>query len=561
MWVFHSTASARKRPIEESISRSSGDPMSTNTFTFANSRPSLFRALLYKEWRQVRSGVLWLVAIFLVIDALLTIFKSLALSSADYSYLFYVANGAAPVLAMLVASLTIAQELQTGTWNWSTSLPASPWQSFASKFLVWFAVSFSTVLLLNLIAAAACRLEIFNPQFDSVAQLSIEQAIFGFALGIQLYFAICIFVFFFEPLIGLCIAAALVGILQLLIQSISEYVGWQYSSIERDGNFLSIATLLFLHCLLSVILGVCSYRIYRWRWGAGHFWEWSRRERHPELSLDSVDSWSTTRLRKPTPLKAMLWLDWAGGAKPWLIFGTSIIALTAITRVAMTKGYVEFAGWLVPLCVIAFVAFGVNSFGKDRWRSRGLFLADKGLYQRAVAAKTTYCALFLSIFVLAAAYCQFYEFYFINSGGRFYHDWKQVAWEITNAASEFLVYSFGLFQLSLMAGATFRNPVISVLVAIIYFSLVTFSVQLTVDQMNGSVLGPPNLAEMLPGFACLAAIFVFVRLPFKQFVTRGKVPIWPFLIALLMIFLGLLLPTVIRFCRYLWISNSNHPIV
>ena len=119
--------------------------MSTNTFTFASSRPNLFGTLLYNEWRQVRSAVLWLVAIFLVIDTLLTIFKSLALSSADYSYLFYVANGAAPVLAMLVASLTLAQELQMGTWTWSTSLPASPWQSFSSKFLVWFAVSFSTV--------------------------------------------------------------------------------------------------------------------------------------------------------------------------------------------------------------------------------------------------------------------------------------------------------------------------------------------------------------------------------------------------------------------------------
>jgi hypothetical protein len=67
------------------------------------------------------------------------------------------------------------------------------------------------VVLLNLFAAVACLFEIPNQQFDSVAQHSIEQAIFGFALGIQLYFAICIFAFFFEPLIGLCIAAAIVG--------------------------------------------------------------------------------------------------------------------------------------------------------------------------------------------------------------------------------------------------------------------------------------------------------------------------------------------------------------
>jgi hypothetical protein len=541
--------------------------MSTNTFSFTSSHPNLFGTLLYKEWRQVRSGVLWLVAIFLLIDTLLMILKSLALSSADYSYLFYVANGAAPVLAMLVASLTLAQELQTGTWTWSTSLPASPWQTFSSKFLVWLAVSFSTVVLLNLFAAVACWFEVSNQQFDLVAQQNFEQAIFGFALGIQLYFAICIFVFFFEPLVGLCIAAALVGILQLLIQPISEYVGWQYSSIERDGNFLSIATLLFLHFLLSVIFGVCSYRIYRWRWGAGHFWEWARRERRPELLLDSVDSWSTVSLRKPTPLKAMLWLDWAGGAKPWLILGTSIIALTAITRVAMTKGYVEFAGWYAPLCFVGFVAFGINSFGKDRWRSRGLFLADKGLYQRAVAAKTTYCAFFLSIFGLATTVSFCFEFFSSQSFRGSYIDWKWNFWAMIDYHVTFLIYSLGLFQLSLMSGATFRNPVIAVLMATISFWLVGFSVQLTFDQINhyvlenGNDLGQPNLAEMLPGFACLAAIFVFVRLPFKQFVTRGKVPIWPFLIALLMIFLGLLLPTVIRFCRYLLVFYSSNPIV
>jgi ABC-type transport system involved in multi-copper enzyme maturation permease subunit len=524
--------------------------MSTNTFSFTSSHPNLFGTLLYKEWRQVRCGVLCTIAGLLAFQLILILLATtlrppaaISRNEMDYSFLFFIANGAAPILAMLIANLSIAQERQSGTWTWSSTLPATPWQSFAAKLLVWFIVSIISVVLLTLIAAIVSGFEFSDYKSLSGSQF-LEKSALGLALGFELYFAICISVFFVEPLIGLCIAAAVAGVTQLSFFGLAGYFGRLFSRVDPDQISSSIITLFVLHGLLIVILGLISFRVYRWGWGAGHFWTWSRTLARRSAVIGDDHAWTAAGLRKQSRFMAMIWLEWAGGVKAWAIL-LAIVGVLALATDYAAIAYdkdPEFILWFSPLFFTLFVSGGISIFGKDCWKDRGLFLADRGITNHAFSAKMVSALFFISFFIVAV------WLHFVLESTRTGY-FERGSYD----ALVFLIFTIGLYQLAMIAGATFRNPVIAFLIATTsyYFvwSLVFFASINAINYASATGLAlrqpySPSLIEKLLAIFGVAATFVLANYQIRQLELRGRVSKWPYLVAMSMVFLGLLLATL-----------------
>jgi hypothetical protein len=137
---------------------------------------------------------------------------------------------------------------------------------------------------------------------------------------------------------------------------------------------------------------------------------------------------------------------------------------------------------------------------------------------------------FIFFFIVAA----WLHFVFASTPTNYFaKEFDTIAYLFVGLTLWFLFYFFGLFQLAMIAGATFRNPMIAFLIATISYYLTWILI------INATTESSRPVPRLIPIF-CVAATFALAKFQLHQHATRGRVSTWPYLLAMSMVFFGFL---------------------
>ncbi|HUP78652.1 MAG TPA: hypothetical protein VM260_08870 [Pirellula sp.] len=460
------------------------------------SRPSLWRSLLWKDFQQVKPTFLAVLVGVLGVQLILLFSASVAQSENARSALFgstvtFACVG--PVLLALGCSgMLIGHERQTGTWAWSSSLPVTWRQALGSKLLVSTIGSLCASLPLAIIPVLLVITRLLP--LPSSANVSLATFYIS-SMTIVIFFEVILFCFLATVLLRETLTALVVAGIGLVIVQIfigTWFVVEATPTFRRWGANGEEAGPIAYAIFVSGILLVGSLSMvaaFRWRWGIGQqatltFWRTS--------SLTSLPM----RVKYPfaigsTPSERWMMLRHSWANSFWLrmlvFVGAFLLAIAVINS-------------QIPPMVVAIIAagaFGVTVFEGDQTLSRFRFLADRGVNPRKLVISRLCVVMILALPVSLIA-----------------------------GLGDSLAVGLWLSPIAFLTGALssmcFRKPVIAVTVAIIVsfvsFVFTSFIVQLVTSDavgINGQRISgfDPIVLSCTPvvSIALLVAIFGLSR--------------------------------------------------
>ena len=362
------------------------------------SRPSLWFVLLWKDFQQVKSTFIAVLAGVFAVQLLLLFSAGFALSEearmAFFGGTVTFACIAPILLALGCGGMLIGQERQSGTWAWSSSLPASWRLALGSKLVVATVGSLAASVPLAIIPLALWMNGLFPPTAGSLAAFYVS------SLTIVIFVEVVVFCFLAtvlirETLTALVVAGIGLATVQILLGA--WFTDFATPTLIRWGAHPAqaglIAFAIFIGCalLIGCVLTVVSFR---WRWGIGQqatfaFWGNMSSVRVPssvryEFAVGTAPSEWGMMLRHS--LANSFWLRLV------VVIGTFVL-------IANTTAVPDF----VPVIVMLSMGIlGVTAFEGDQTLSRFRFLADRGVVPwRLVVSRLSVVALLSLILAIA----------------------------------------------------------------------------------------------------------------------------------------------------------------
>jgi len=340
------------------------------------SKPSLWNALLWKDFQQVKSTFTFVV-VFLLGVQIICLIAFLLIQHEETRLNFMGVTVTLPCIAPILLALgcsgmLIGHERQTGTWAWSSSLPVSWTQALASKLFVAVAGSLGVCIPL-----AIMPLWFLFTQAPRLPETAV--AAYVVFVGFLIFAEVVAFCFLFTLMMRDTLMALVVTAVALIffnifiptwivIQSGGALVRWGVPE-----NVVGETAIAFSVCGLVLTAGFLVAIVFRWRWGIGQratlaFWQRIRvvsvpSQAHYQFAIGTVPSewWMLVR----QSLTNSFWLRIA------IVTGTLLLCMTDIVLEPL----------FVPLIILPLAVglIGVTSFEGDRTLARFRFLSDRGV--------------------------------------------------------------------------------------------------------------------------------------------------------------------------------------
>lgn len=361
--------------------------------------PSPLRALLWKDFQQVKMAVLMLTVGCAAFQLISLAGWTLMPANVNPLVMPLVFCGLTPILAVMACvGLLIGQERQTGSWAWSSSLPQSWRQALASKACVTFGLSLLTLIPL---AIAPFVLWTMGYQLQSDEELEIVAAPGGVLitmLELAVFLTIALLIFR-DSLTGLIAGGIWTTIVQFSLASAGTYYVSHWWVNNRDTSTLesSELSLLLAHIAVLLLAGVTALLwLFRWRWSYGQAAEisWRRRGIAPVANSRAVALPIVPR----SAARGEFWMLLTHTFRATWLVHLGIVAVAVVGHWFDESVFHE--GSLV-LATVAVLFIGATTFHTDH-TSRGYrFLADRGVSShKLVAARTVPFAILLGLLTL-----------------------------------------------------------------------------------------------------------------------------------------------------------------
>ncbi len=373
--------------------------------------PTAWRALLWKDFQQVKPALTLLTGSLVAVQALALVCQLLFSSDRQGRALEWtVALGfMAPLFGILACvGLLVGQERQSGSWAWSSSLPMSWRTSMLSKICVALLASGLMLVPLAVMPLVAVGLGCRVPPDFWLADIFAAPITILMLLNVGAALT-CSVLIFRESLTGLIVGSVWGFFVQTLLLSAGTYyiatswLGLQDTSNGRMDWNESIISLSQLAVLFLVTCGLMSW-LYRWRWGVGQSTALSLFRPNPSVTLTR---WRPVR-RAPTPSEfaALFLQSWRSSLGLRLAIVVAFVVFNLLQRP-------------VPLLQsLLFGLLGITTFEADQTLGRFRFYADRGARPwKFVTARLLTTSLLAAFFGLLVGL----KHYFVTSIATYMH--------------------------------------------------------------------------------------------------------------------------------------------
>ncbi len=414
------------------------------------SRPTIWFALLWKDFQQVKSMFIAVLAVVFAMQLLLVFSAGFApTDEARMAFLGGTVTFAciAPILLALgCGGMLIGQERQSGTWAWSSSLPASWRLALSSKLVVATVGSLGASVPLTIIPLSLWMTRQFPPAAGSLA------AIYVSSLTVVIFIEVVVFCFLAtilmrETLTALVVAGIGLATVQILLGAwFTDYITpalIRWGALPENAGLIAIA--IFIGCALSIgcVLMVVSFR---WRWGIGQQATFAFWRNTSSVRMPSRVRYQYAEGIAPSEWWMMLRHSWENSF--WLRL---VVVIGTFFLIANTTAVPNF----VPvIAMLSMGILGVTAFEGDQTLSRFRFLADRGVVPWKLVVSRLGVVAVLSLIVAIATY--------VRLGGR----------------SDGLAFELSLGPIAILIGAfssmCFRKSVIAMTSALVVSMLALF---------------------------------------------------------------------------------------
>lgn len=333
--------------------------------TFPLQRSGQWHCLLWKDFMQVRPTLIAVVCGGLAMQLLLLVAERW----------FAHAQEAAPIIAVIApilfaigsCGMLVGHERQSGSWEWSSSLPVSWRSALTSKLLITLAGGIVTCVVLAVIPVV-----LLLPRRLPIDETSL---IVVYMSGMTIVALLEVIAYFFlasllmrETLTALVIAGLGLGVAQVAIPAMSLAI----ASDRLVGSGLSPEFVDFLVSYVSSLgilaIGMVAMLVaFRWRWTIGQRTEFRIRANASAAAIPST-AYVYSNTESPDSWRVLIKL--ASVSSLWLQLSAAALA-----------SLVFFKFWGIPLefLVIPSGILGLSAFQGDQAHQRYRFLADRGV--------------------------------------------------------------------------------------------------------------------------------------------------------------------------------------
>ncbi len=459
-------------------------------------KPSVWGALLWKDFQQVRqtfmavlAGVFCVQFILLISGVILQIPEN---RMALFGGTVTMACVAPILLALGCSGMLIGQERQSGTWAWSSSLPVSWFQALSSKLMVSVVGSLVASIPLMIIPIGLMTTRQLETGASSVAATYVSW------LTLVIFLEVVVFCFLSAALFRETLTALVVAGIGLAVVQI--YVGNALSEPSRQVASNGGAAFLYAIFVSGMLLaGFLLMTIaFRWRWGIGQqsaiaFWRSSNAIQVPfrvNFQYASGNAPSEWWMHLRHSMSNSFWLRMV------VLIGLYFLTLLVIPR------ELNFIALLLAMGIL-----GITAFEGDQTLNRFRFLADRGVNPW----KLTFCRI-AHVSILASVACAA----FALCVGRF-QGGSAISREIESA----LWLSPLAFLIGVFSSLCFRKSIMAMMAALVIcfvgFVASVLAIELvqfdhySILELKVDFAGTVMYCTPISSLMLLAAVFAFAR--------------------------------------------------
>ena len=341
---------------------------------------TMWRHLLWKDWRQVWPIVIAIVVVQAMLQLLmgtlevLLPFQMQQLSSASIN----VALSSPALLAIACCGLLIGHERQSGCWAWSSSLPISWQQSMFSKFIIWSLSSVVAVAVLLGVSGIALAMNyrtlaqtlMADEQNDLLSSSLLLTVIIG--IQVFIYFSIAALLIK-DTLMAFVVAAAGLFAFHVIAQAL--HIEGVVRQVYSESTFLN--TMLALYIGSYIVGGIWLGYVYRWRWNAGQYAPIPFFGRTSSVGFARPPRIAWQSFAHSATQPSEFWMLLRHGLRSAMGLRIAVIVPSVFFIAASASGG-EMASSLFFLCLASSI-LGVSVFSGDQTSNRFRFMADRGV--------------------------------------------------------------------------------------------------------------------------------------------------------------------------------------
>ncbi|MCR9295995.1 MAG: hypothetical protein NXI32_25040 [bacterium] len=359
--------------------------------TSTGSLPSPWRAILWKDWNQIRPAVLAIIAGMAGAQAVILLANLAFVPSGSWSSMTEITAVLAMIspalVAIAAAGMLIGHERQTRSWNWSSGLPISWGMALGSKLLVSVA---SVILTMAVLLIVPIVVGVFLAQLPANSWvLSNYGSLFAVALAIDtIVFFMLSALIFHDALTALIVGAVWILGLQVLVVAIPLQIASSFGIYsDRVPDWL-----LAIEMGVVLIAGIAALLLaFRWRWGAGQTATLSILPKG--WSALAAPAYAPVRVgRAPSQKQMLLWLSLQSSLGKRLLI-LALFLILAMVNFTTSPESLAVAG------VFACSLFGITAFEGDQTNRRYGFLADRGVSPRLLTLSKLLIPILFALFV------------------------------------------------------------------------------------------------------------------------------------------------------------------
>lgn len=345
--------------------------------------------LMWKELQQIKpifvAVVVTLLCIQLICGAVMQVLPSAG--RIDSYQIMLVVSGLGPFLGALAScGMLFGHERQTGTWNWSSSLPI-PWkQALTAKLIASLVVCLA---LLATLTAIPLFLLLSGPIPEAELVMPPAYVLFngGFILLELFVILVALTLLMQDALTAMVTGCAILIALHSIpaVFTIREVMsGGGNATLYPSTVWNTLVSLSLLVGTIGMIL------VFRWRWGTGQSAQLLRWKSSLPAATTMATALAATSLNlTPARLgvapsqKAMLWqLSWRNSLMLRLAIVLSTFALVAINKPYLPDDSGMTLRFALNHICAATCLLGLTAFLADQMRERYRFLSDRGVSPR-----------------------------------------------------------------------------------------------------------------------------------------------------------------------------------
>lgn len=438
--------------------------MTTCEFLANEKPPKPWVAILRKDLRLLLIasalvfGVLAIMQLGLRLSQLY-FFPGLYYGKREYIYAFWFANAAPALIAISVAGIC-AFEYHQGIQRWTSSLGMTTRQNLICKLLGWLLVSSVVHAMLTVIAIYMTHMDQGYWAWGDLLRNTAD----AYLIGLQGLLLLIVAMTLLEPLLGFLVGSGMLLCFQLILRNYPAVFDLANQEINQT-SYVVVQT------LLTIGLVFASYRVLWWRWGVGQFSRWIgfyRKGIQAAVVERHSVSWSGELGRLDGPSRLPFWslvsqafrgqfgLLCGFGALVLLFVG--IEGLNALNQI-QPYFYDQLLGFMVMAGALMAGALGISTFSMDRQQDRFQFLGFQGVNPEIVVLSR----LLVTGSALMIAYSLCVAIPVFRDPARL------------EVVLRLMLVLLGLpYFAGVIAGLTFRNPIIAFLSGFLLLLLIQF---------------------------------------------------------------------------------------